>query len=239
MNAIPLSLRRSPYTTVCHSGKGKPHGVVKMSTGPSGEEANKTVLFAVRATDREGAGEVRQKTRGEHLKWAVSEASPYMEFGGPLRASEGDRPAPVEGSLLIVRGASAQRVEIAMESDPYVEAGVFDHREMRQWTCGMRSDGELPRQLYMVWCVDKEGCAGLREKTRPRHLDWWRVAQRKGFIGPFSRDDTAVGSLIVCSGGGLDEVRAWAQTDPYFVAGLFETVHVRAVTKVIEHNALV
>lgn len=105
----------------------------------------------------------------------------------------------------------------------------------------MASDAPLPGELYAVWCVDGDGKRELRKETRSSHLDWWRGAGRKGMIGPFPAEDGegAVGSLIVCEGESVEEVREWAKSDPYNQVGLFDSVFVAAVAKTVEEGKLV
>lgn len=191
-------------------------------------------LFAVRALDRENSADLRAQTRVAHLDWAVQPAA-AMKFGGPLRASPS---AAVQGSLLLMRAASAEALAALLESDPYAKAGLFGGVETRAWVCGMQSDAPLPATLYAVWCVDKADMLETRKVTRPSHLQWWRDAGRKGMIGPFPCEGGACGTLIVCEGESVEEVRAWSKTDPYYLAGMFERVDVGHVTKVIENGQL-
>lgn len=55
-------------------------------------------------------------------------------------------------------------------------------------------------------------------------------------IGPFPASDGngAVGTMIVCEGSDLAEVRTWAATDPYNGVGLFSKVHVHEMKKSLD-----
>lgn len=55
-------------------------------------------------------------------------------------------------------------------------------------------------------------------------------------IGPFPAADGngAVGTMIVCEGTDLAEIRAWAATDPYNAAGLFSEVHIQEMKKSLD-----
>lgn len=207
---------------------------------PSTTSAAAPTLYAARLTDRADAAALRANTRDDHLKWATSDAV-HMEFGGPLRTSSD---APPHGSLIIMRAESPAAAAELLCTDPYGAADLFAHADVRRWVRAtpspLSSPSPLPDQLFMVWCVDRADCKALRKNVRPRHLDWWHAAGRQGMIGPFpdTNMDGAVGSLIVCEGQSVQEVTAWADTDPYKIAGLFESVTVAQVNKVIEHAAL-
>lgn len=45
-----------------------------------------------------------------------------------------------------------------------------------------------------------------------------------------------VGTLLVVDGTSTEEVTAWAATDPYAAAGLFESVRVWPMKKVVEEG---
>jgi uncharacterized protein len=164
------------------------------------------------------------------LDWA---AASDVAFAGPLLDGDAGRPA---GSMLVMRG-DANLVAGRLATDPYQAAGLFESVERRAWLCGMKSDaldGILP--LFCVWCVDADGKMELRKKTRPDHLAWWKASGRKGAIGPFPAPggDGAVGTMIICEGQSLDEVTAWAATDPYAKVALFDHVQVSPMTKSID-----
>lgn len=174
---------------------------------------------------------LRANTRSAHLQWATDPVTDVL-LAGPLRA---DPAAPPLGSLLILRAASQSAAADVLAADPYAKAGLFCNVELRPWRCGMMSP-RLPQQMFVVWCVDRTEPHMLqrRAETRPRHLEWWKSAGRKGVIGPFPCEGGACGTLIVCEGADVDEVRLWADTDPYAKAGLFERVDVWGVTNVVD-----
>ncbi|GAB0498054.1 hypothetical protein MMPV_009394 [Pyropia vietnamensis] len=191
----------------------------------------------------------RAATRAAHLEWVAAPSPPpvgasaasasaaavapiSIPFGGPLLGADG-RPV---GSLLLVEGESVPAVEAALTTDPYVRAGLFRSQSVRAWRQGMASPPPLPPLLYVVYCVDKEGCKELRAATRPAHLEWWKASGRAGKIGPFPDGDGAVGTLLVVDGTSTEEVTAWAATDPYAVAGLFASVTVWPMKKVVEEG---
>lgn len=194
------------------------------------------VLYASRCLDRVGSASARAASRIEHLEW-IAALGERVRFAGPLSGEDGAGP---KGSLVIVSGESGmEEVEQLLGADPYVAAGVFGSVERKAWVEGMRSDGG-DAVMYVVWCVDKPDMKDVRMETRPQHLDWWRGARRKGFIGPFPdvSGEGATGSLLVCQGESIEEVREWAKNDPYNIVGLFETVDVYQVKKVFEDGRL-
>lgn len=197
---------------------------------PTSAATTESKLFAVRAMDRADSSALRATNRPAHLEW-VTQPEHGVVFGGPIRYEQN---GPTKGSLLLVRATDHNGVRQMLCGDPYARAQLFAHVDIRQWVCGMRSETPLPAQLFMVWCVDRADAMPLRKETRPRHLHWWKSANRAGMIGPFPCENGAVGSLIVCEGDSLEEVTQWTDTDPYKIAGVFETVHVAYLTKVLE-----
>ena len=88
---------------------------------------------------------------------------------------------------------------------------------------------------FGVYCLDKPGSAELRAATREAHLEWLKEGGRVHLAGPLQSPDGAeagnVGTLLVVNGDELDEVKRWAETDPYKKAGLFESVLVAPLTE--------
>lgn len=239
----PLRLRPRPpllHAAPLHPARSLPRvhptrRAVMSTPSPTPAGTSADTLFAIRLLDKPDSGALRAATRSAHLAWARS-PSTRMLFAGPLRNHPTDD-SPL-GSLLILQ-ASPTALPALLASDPYASAGLFASTDARAWVRGMATSDILPDNLYMVWCVDRtdEDALMLRKETRPKHLQWWRDSGRAGMIGPFPAPagvSGAVGSLIVCSGESVQEVSEWSESDPYKLAGLFETVHVCAVTKVIE-----
>lgn len=205
--------------------------------------ASSVCLHAVKCRDRPESQALRAATRPAHLEWA--ERSGVVVFGGPLlhQSVANDNPVGVSGkpcgSLFIMDGDEARLREI-LDSDPYKLAGLFEDVELRRWTRGMVNRGsqndqrdssdnrDASRRMFCVWCVDKDGMRDLRKATRPRHLEWWTASNRRGVIGPFpaADGDGAVGTMIICEGSSIDDIKRWASTDPYAASGLFERVDV-------------
>lgn len=84
--------------------------------------------------------------------------------------------------------------------------------------------------LFAIFCTDKPDSADVRAANRPAHLDYVRaIADQVVFAGPTQSDDgqSMNGSLLVMNFDDLAAARAFADNDPYFTAGLFESVVVR------------
>ena len=88
--------------------------------------------------------------------------------------------------------------------------------------------------LYAIICIDKPGALEIRKANRDNHLAHIKGAD--GAIvqaGPFlDAQGEMCGSLLIFEGD-LAGAEAWAAVDPYAVAGLFQSVEVRAWKKVV------
>lgn len=89
--------------------------------------------------------------------------------------------------------------------------------------------------LCTIICYDKANSVELRMATRPTHLKWIEASGITfTYVGPLLADDgqTPKGSLFVGDFASLDAARSLAKSDPYALAGLFETVSVHPTRKV-------
>ena len=77
----------------------------------------------------------------------------------------------------------------------------------------------------------------LRKTLRARHLAHLQGladAGRVRFAGPlYATDGQPCGSLVLFDADDLEAARAIAESDPYFVEGVFESVEVRATKAVL------
>lgn len=88
--------------------------------------------------------------------------------------------------------------------------------------------------LYALMAWDKEGALSVRKENRPAHLAYLESTGVVRQAGPFI--DTAgnpCGSLIVLEVEDLAAAQAWADNDPYAIAGLFRDVQISAWNQVI------
>lgn len=96
---------------------------------------------------------------------------------------------------------------------------------------------------YAILCEDVANSLPLRQSARPAHLA--RIQQlvdagRLLVAGPHPAVDTEdpgaagfSGSLIIAEFDSLEAARAWADTDPYVDAGVFERVVVKPFKPVL------
>ncbi len=88
--------------------------------------------------------------------------------------------------------------------------------------------------LYAMICIDKPGHGALRGQTREAHLAY--VAETGVVVqaGPLLDDaEEMIGSLIILDVPDREAATRWGGGDPYFHAGLFESVTVHRWKKVI------
>ncbi len=86
--------------------------------------------------------------------------------------------------------------------------------------------------LFAFLCTDKPGRLNVRMETRPTHVEYLNKLNAEGtlkFAGPFLDDDGKPnGSLVVVEAADMAAARTIAEADPYYMAGLFEKVEVKA-----------
>lgn len=90
---------------------------------------------------------------------------------------------------------------------------------------------------YAIMATDVADSLEQRRAARPAHLDRLQKLHVEGRLllaGPFPAVDAEdpgqagfSGSLIIASFDSLDAARAWADADPYQVAGVYADVDVR------------
>lgn len=97
--------------------------------------------------------------------------------------------------------------------------------------------------LYAILCEDVENSLPLRVNARPAHLE--RIQQlvdagRLLVAGPHPALDSEdpgdagfTGSLIIAEFDSLEAATAWADSDPYVDAGVFNKVTVKPYKKVL------
>lgn len=84
--------------------------------------------------------------------------------------------------------------------------------------------------LFAILCYDKPDGLGVRQATRPLHLEYLadagdRVKLAGPLIGP-GEGATPIGSMIVIDAASEAAVQLFASNDPYATAGLFERVEI-------------
>lgn len=89
--------------------------------------------------------------------------------------------------------------------------------------------------MFAIFCTDMPNSAEIRASTRPAHLDYIRRnIDHVVLAGPTQTDDARVmnGSLLIMQFDTLAEAQSFADQDPYFQAGLFDSVVIRPWKKV-------
>lgn len=85
--------------------------------------------------------------------------------------------------------------------------------------------------LFALLCTDKPGALQLRLDTRPVHVAHLTKLNEEGklaFAGPFlDADGKPNGSLVVVKADSAEAARALGEADPFFKAGVFESVVVK------------
>jgi uncharacterized protein YciI len=88
--------------------------------------------------------------------------------------------------------------------------------------------------LYALVCTDRPGRLEVRKANREAHLAYLVetgvVTQAGPLLDPAGE---MAGSLVVIDVDTQDAAEAWAASDPYAKAGLFERVEIKAWRKVI------
>lgn len=97
--------------------------------------------------------------------------------------------------------------------------------------------------LYMILGHDRADALAQRRATRPAHVAYLKellAAGRLVIAGPRPKIDAADpgdagfhGSLIIAEFASLEDARAWADQDPYWLAGVFERVDVQPYVKAL------
>ncbi len=96
---------------------------------------------------------------------------------------------------------------------------------------------------YAILCEDVENSLPMRAKARPAHLERLQGLVDEGRLlmaGPHPVLDTEdpgeagfSGSLIIAEFDSLEAATAWADSDPYVDAGVFNKVTVKPYKKVL------
>ncbi len=97
--------------------------------------------------------------------------------------------------------------------------------------------------LYAIISEDVQASLGLRMKVREHHLARLNELQRQGRLllaGPHPAIDGVnpgkagfTGSLVVAEFSDLEQAQMWADTDPYFISGVYERVVVKPFKQVL------
>jgi len=96
---------------------------------------------------------------------------------------------------------------------------------------------------YSIFAHDVENSLPLRAKARPAHIERLKELNQQGRLliaGPNPAIDSNepadagfTGSLIVAEFDKLEDAKAWADSDPYMAAGVYDKVEVKPFKKVL------
>lgn len=97
--------------------------------------------------------------------------------------------------------------------------------------------------LYVIWAQDVLNSLEERMAARPEHVARLKKLVDEGRLviaGPMPAVDSLdpgeagmTGSMIVAEFTSLEAAQAWADADPYIVAGVYEQVTVKPYIKVL------
>jgi hypothetical protein len=97
--------------------------------------------------------------------------------------------------------------------------------------------------LYAIISEDVGESLDKRKSVRPAHVERLEALKSQGRLllaGPHPAIDAAdpgeagfTGSLVVAEFDSLEDAEAWAQADPYVVAGVYAEVKVKPFKKVL------
>ena len=209
---------------------------------------------AVFAWDRPGALPVRRSNRAAHLQWVQQEAAAIV-CGGPFWRDDATTtsppPPPPLGSFLIVQGDALE----FLQQDPYVQANLFQKRDVHLWRPTVGSLDRLPSdtvgvqperrgQYHLVLGLDRPDALPRRLEARAAHLAWLQASDPTCVIGgaiwrapaeaPADAPPVPCGSLLLVHGHAAEaDVRAWLRQDPYVHADVFAAVQVFAFQPII------
>jgi len=86
------------------------------------------MLFAIIATDKTAALDIRLASRPDHLAF-LDDLGEKLVFAGPF-LDENDQP---NGSLVVIEAENLAAAQKIAASDPYVAAGLFETSLVRPW----------------------------------------------------------------------------------------------------------
>ena len=95
---------------------------------------------------------------------------------------------------------------------------------------------------YVIFSQDIEHSLEKRLSVRPQHLERLKILQNEGRLltaGPMPAIDSEnpgeagfTGSTVIAHFNSLEQAQAWAGSDPYVAAGVYENVIVKPFKKV-------
>lgn len=87
---------------------------------------------------------------------------------------------------------------------------------------------------FVIYCQDDPATPGAREANYPAHRAHLAAATVKLLVaGPFTEvnSDRKIGSMLVVEADSIEDVRAFAQRDPFFVNSVWNNVQIHPYVK--------
>ncbi|MEM8578340.1 MAG: YciI family protein [Pseudomonadota bacterium] len=86
------------------------------------------MLIALHALDKDGAADLRQANRSDHLAYLEASAAQVV-MAGPLQNEMGG----MIGSLIVLDLPDMDAARAWAEADPYAKAGLFKDVQLHPW----------------------------------------------------------------------------------------------------------
>lgn len=87
------------------------------------------MLYALICTDKPGSAALRLDVRPRHLAY-IEQHKSHVPIAGPFLSEDGQS---MTGSLIILDADSLEAAKAFSASDPYTQAGLFSHVEIKPW----------------------------------------------------------------------------------------------------------
>ncbi len=85
--------------------------------------------YAIQTTDRRDAGDLRARTRDEHIRYLDAHKHKLLAAGGLI----GDDGTGGLGGILIVDTDDRKEAEAFAANDPFTKAGLFEKVTVTRW----------------------------------------------------------------------------------------------------------
>ncbi|MCE9522014.1 MAG: YciI family protein [Alphaproteobacteria bacterium] len=87
------------------------------------------MLYALICTDKPNSTALRLEVRPRHLAY-IDQHKANIPIAGPFISDDGQTMA---GSLIVIEAADLATAKAFSAADPYVQAGLFSHVDIRPW----------------------------------------------------------------------------------------------------------
>ncbi|MFB2594325.1 YciI family protein [Paracoccus sp. p4-l81] len=87
--------------------------------------------------------------------------------------------------------------------------------------------------LFALICRDRKGAIETRKANRDKHLEYIEKTGVVTLAGPFLDGGEMCGSLVVIDVADRAGAEAWAASEPYHLADLFENVDILEWKRVV------